>query len=110
MNLRQLDEDSFDTTIYDRGESCLVIFSRKSCHVCQAVVLILNELEPKHQGQFGFYYVDVEEQKSLFQRFSLKGVPQILFFEHGEYQGKLVGSVDDEQIEEKISGILGSAG
>jgi len=107
MSLQQLDPNSFEERIYDNEEACLVIFSRKSCHVCQEVVPVLVELAPKYQGEFGFYYVDVEEQKSLFQRFSLKGVPQILFFKDGEYQGKMAGKVEEEQIEEKIAEILG---
>ncbi|MEL7567214.1 MAG: thioredoxin family protein [Dehalobacterium sp.] len=107
MSLQQLNPQSFEEIIYDRGEACLVVFSRKTCHVCKEVVPMLEDLEPKYLGQFGFYYVDMEEHNSLFQRFSLKGVPQILFFNDGEYQGKIAGKVEDEQIEEKIAEILG---
>lgn len=103
MSLPQLNAKSFENKIYDSGEACLVVFSRKSCHVCKEVVPIVEELEPKYKSKFGFYYVDVEEDKSLFQSLSLKGVPQILFFRNGEYQGKLSGQVEEEDIEEKIA-------
>jgi len=106
MSLHPLDADSFEETIYGKGEACLVVFSRKNCYVCQAVVPVLEELEPKYQGKLAFYHVDVEEQKNLFQQFSLKGVPQILFYNDGEYQGKLAGKVEDDQIEEKIAEVL----
>lgn len=108
MSLQQLNPSRFEEIIYDKGEACLVIFSRKSCHVCKEVVSVLEELQPEYVGKFGFYYVDVEEDKSLFQRFSLKGVPQILFFNEGEYQGKLAGHVEDEKVEEKIAEVLES--
>ncbi len=107
MALEQLKPDSFDEIIYDSGEACLVVFSRKSCHVCKEVVPMLEELQPKYEGKFGFYYVDVEEDKGLYQRFSLKGVPQILFFNEGEYQGKMAGKVEEEAVEDKIAEILG---
>jgi thioredoxin 1 len=106
VSLKHLDVKSFEEIIYNKGEACLVIFSRQSCHVCQEVVGVLEDLVDQYEGKFGFYYVDVEEQKSLFQQFSLKGVPQILFFNEGEYQGKMAGSVEDEQIEEKIAEVL----
>ena len=93
MALQQLDKEGFQEKIYDNEESCLVIFSRKGCHVCQGVVPVLEELAPKYEGKFGFYYVDVEEEKLLFQSFSLKGVPQILFFKEGGYVGKMAGEV-----------------
>ncbi|WP_434511797.1 thioredoxin family protein [Desulfitobacterium sp. AusDCA] len=106
MTLKKLDSNSFEQIIYDNREHCLVIFSRKTCHVCQGVVPILEELKVKYEGRLGFYYVDVEEQKPLFQKFSLKGVPQILFFKDGEYQGKLAGAVDDEKVIDKITEVL----
>jgi thioredoxin 1 len=106
MSLPQLNSNSFEEKIFDAGEACLVVFSRKDCHVCKEVVPTLEEMQPNYEGEFGFYYVDVEEDKPLYQSFSLKGVPQILFFKDGEYEGKLSGKVEEEQIEEKIGEIL----
>ncbi|AEG60349.1 thioredoxin family protein [Desulforamulus ruminis] len=108
MSLQKLDAERFEEIIYDNCEPCLVIFSRKNCHVCKEVVPMLEELKPEYEGKFGFYYADVEEDKDLYQRFSLKGVPQILFFNEGEYQGKLAGNVDDEKVEDKIAEVLGA--
>ncbi|NLT96497.1 MAG: thioredoxin family protein [Clostridia bacterium] len=108
MSLQQLDTNLFEEIIYDNAEPCLVIFSRKNCHVCKEVLPMLEELKPRYEGKFGFYYVDVEESKNLFERFSLKGVPQILFFNHGMYKGKVAGKVDEDQVEEKIAEVLGA--
>ncbi|TGE39502.1 thioredoxin [Desulfosporosinus fructosivorans] len=108
MSLQQLNSTRFEEIIYDNCEPCLVIFSKKECHVCKVVVPMLEELKPQYEGKFSFYYVDVEEDKNLFQRFSLKGVPQILFFKDGKYQGKLAGKVEDETVEEKIAEVLGA--
>lgn len=106
MSLPQLVYKSFEEIIYGKAEKCLVIFSRKDCHVCKKVLSVLEELLTNYEGQFAFYYVDVEEDRQLYQSFSLKGVPQVLFFSEGEYQGKLAGEVEEEQIEEKIAEIL----
>lgn len=106
MCWRVLNNAEFENVIYDSGEPCLVIFSRESCHVCKDVILVLKDMKPKYEGKFSFYYVDVEDQKSLFKRFSLKGVPQILFFKDGEYQGKIAGAVDEEKVANKIADIL----
>ena len=108
MSLQQLNSNSFEETIYDNCEPCLVIFSRKNCHVCKEVVQMLEEFQPQYEGKFGFYYADVEEDKNLYNRLSLKGVPQILLFKEGEYQGTLAGNVEDEKVEEKIAEVLGS--
>ena len=102
MTLQKLNSANFDELIYDHEERCLVVFSRKTCHVCQSVVPIVEKLKPNYQDKFSFYYVDVEEENGFIQRFALKGVPQILFFNDGEYQGKLVGKVDGSQIEDTL--------
>lgn len=107
--MKKLDANSFDELIYDDGEPCLVMFSRKSCHVCQAVHPKIEELaeDEDYKGKFGFYEVDVEEQPGLFQRFSLKGVPQVLFFNDGEYAGKMAGEHPLDEYADKIEGIIG---
>ena len=107
MPLQQLNATLFEEIIYDNGDPCLVVFSRKNCHVCKEVVPMLEELQPKYEGKVGFYRVDVEEDKNLSQRFSLRGVPSIVFFNEGELQGKIAGNVEDEQVEEKIAEVLG---
>ena len=33
--MQDLNANSFEELIYDEGKPCLVMFSRKSCHVCQ---------------------------------------------------------------------------
>lgn len=108
MSLQQLDATRFEEIIYDNGDPCLVIFSRENCHVCKEVVPMLEELQPQYEGKFGFYYVDVEADKNLTQRFSLRGVPSIVFFNEGQLQGRLAGNVEEEEVAEKIADILGA--
>lgn len=107
MSLQQLHANRFEEIIYDNGEPCLVIFSRKNCHVCKEVTPLLEELQSHYEGKVGFYYVDVEEDKNLTQRFSLRGVPSLFFFNDGTLQGKLAGTIDEEQVKEKIANVLG---
>jgi Thioredoxin domain-containing protein len=106
MQLKPLNAQSFEKVVYDDCEPCVVVFSRKTCHVCQEVVPMVEELSGKYVDKCGFYHVDVEEEKGLFQRFSLKGVPQILLFNGGEYQGKKAGKVEEEVLAEKIDEML----
>lgn len=102
-----LNANSFEEIIYDDGKPCLVLFSRKSCHVCQEVHPMLEEIEEEYAGKdFGFYHVDVEDEKDLFNRFSLKGVPQVLFFNEGEFLGKFAGKKEEEVYTDKIEEIL----
>ncbi len=104
--LKKLEAEEFDKIVYEKAEPCLVVFMRKTCHVCENVVPVLEEMEEGQKGTCSFYAVDVEEQKQLFNRFSFKSIPQILFFKDGEYCSKLAGLVEEEAVEERISEVF----
>ncbi len=104
--LKKLDSDEFEKIVYEKETPCLVVFMRKTCHVCEEVVPVLEEMEDSQKDKCSFYAVDAEEQKNLFNRFSLKSIPQILFFNKGDYSAKLAGQVEEEAIEAKIAEVF----
>lgn len=108
MTLQQLESNRFDEVIYDNGEACLIAFTKKNCPVCKEVIPLLEDLQAQHKENFGFYTVDVEKSVNLSQRFSLKGVPSIIFFNDGALKGKLAGQIEEEQVEAKIAATLGA--
>ena len=98
--------NSFDEVINDKDKTSLVVFMKKNCHVCKEVINRLDELTEYYDGKIYFYQVDIEEDKELFKRFPLKGVPSLLFFQAGQFKGKLAGKLDDERIRKKIDELL----
>lgn len=105
--MQKLNFELFEEIVCDEGVPCVVVFSRQSCHVCKEVKPLLEEIVEEYQGKVSLYSVDVEEEKGLFKQFSLKGVPQALFFKDGELAGKLAGKAEDEEYKEKIDEIIG---
>lgn len=103
--METLNRVAFREIVEDDGEPCLVIFSRKSCHVCQAVHGKLDNLEGEY-SDVPFYEVDVETDPELQNKFSLKGVPHVLFFKDGEVLARLTGNHDEDEYAEKIEELL----
>ena len=66
--METLNRVAFREIVEDDGEPCLVIFSRKSCHVCQAVHGKLDSLEGEYPD-VPFYEVDVEAEPELQAKF-----------------------------------------
>ena len=86
----------------------MVLFSRKGCHVCQEVHPLLEEISEDYADtEFSFYNVGVDEQKDLFQKMALKGVPQALFFQGGEQVARISGKQNEDVYIEKIHEIHG---
>ncbi|MCO1602061.1 thioredoxin family protein [Desulfosporosinus nitroreducens] len=106
MELKKINAELFNKAIYDNNEACVVVFTRHDCHVCKEVVPRLEEVSEKYQAKLSFYALDVEQDKALFKSFSLKGVPQLLFFKDGEFYGKLAGDVEEEDMVGKIEELL----
>jgi thioredoxin 1 len=106
MGIAKVDSNGFDEAVYDNFETCLVAFTKKECHVCKDVFPRVEEIHGQFEGKMSFYSVDVEDEKDLYKRFSLKGVPQLLFFKDGEFEGKLAGDVDEDDIQEKIEELI----
>ena len=90
--MKKLNSRAFEEYIENDGETCLVIFSRKSCHVCQGVHAVLEDLEGDYKGKMPFYEVDVEEEAALFEKMMMKGVPQVVIFDNGDPVEKLAGN------------------
>lgn len=103
--MESLNRVAFQEIVEGDGEPCLVIFSRKSCHVCQAVHGKLDNLE-KEYTDVPFYEVDVEAEPELQNKFSLKGVPHVLFFRDGEVLDRLTGNHDEDEYADKIEELL----
>lgn len=96
----------FEKTTKDQ-EACVILFSRATCHICQQVTPMLEELETEYAGQpVSFYHVDAVTETQLMERLSLKGVPQVLFFQHGEFRGKYAGIREADEYKEKIETLL----
>lgn len=94
--MKKLNAAAFREYVENEEEMCIVTFSRKSCHVCQSIHMVLEDLELDYKDKILFYEVDVEEEPALFEKMMLKGVPQVCIFSDGEVLEKLAGSHEDE--------------
>lgn len=102
-----LNEKKFNEKVYQNQESCVVFFSKPSCPICQQVVPIMDKLEQQYSGQkIQFYNVDAIAEKSLMDRLSLKGVPQVAFFQKGDFSSKFAGIRDESDYIKKIEELL----
>lgn len=95
--MESLNIRAFEEIVENEGRPCLVIFSRETCNVCQEVHAMLDDimLDYRESG-FGFFYVDVEEEEALMNRYKIQGVPQVLFFDGGNLKKQLAGRHDEE--------------
>lgn len=102
-----LDQGLFNEKISRNQESCVILFSKPGCPICQQVTPIIEEMEKEYaESDVHFYHVDSVKEKELMSRMFLKGVPQVLFFKNGDFHGKYAGIRDEDEYRNSLKDLL----
>jgi len=69
----------------------LVDFFSNSCPPCRRLSPIINELADEYKGRAVICKVDVTRVRELAQKYSIRGIPAVLFFAEGKEAARLIG-------------------
>ncbi|MGC9308443.1 MAG: thioredoxin [Thermoplasmatota archaeon] len=72
------------------------------CGPCKLVEPILEELDEEMDG-IAFGKVNVDENQDLARQYSIMSIPTLLVFKGGEMEDMLVGAMEKDVLQEKIS-------
>ncbi|ATW27378.1 thioredoxin family protein [Candidatus Formimonas warabiya] len=106
-SLNPISPGDFDQLTFDSPVPVTVFFGAERCQVCKELLPTVEEIARDYAGKMNFYWVDVDEYKTLATRFRLRGIPQILIFHQGEIKERIGGLAEKEAIQEKIDSVLG---
>ena len=96
----------FDKLTFDSNTPSLVMFGAGRCNVCKELLPTVQELAVEYAGKMNVYWVDVDQHRSLFKRFRLRGIPNLIIFNKGEIQDRMGGLLTKEQLTEVIDRVL----
>ena len=72
------------------------------CGPCKLVEPVLEELDEEMDG-IAFGKVNVDENQDLARQYSIMSIPTLLVFKGGEMEDMLVGAMEKDVLQEKIS-------
>ncbi|WP_407310159.1 thioredoxin family protein [Desulfosporosinus sp. SB140] len=101
--LTSISASEFDRVTFDSSIPSLVFFGAERCHVCKELLPTVEETLSNYKGKINGFWVDVDQNKPLFQRFRLKGIPNLLLISQGEVKYKFGGLSTKEELMEKIN-------
>ena len=78
-------------------------FTADWCSPCKRTRPIVEELR-REQTTAIFQIIDVDDNSTLANTFSIKSVPTFILFEDGIEKSRVIGSQTKEQLEEFING------
>jgi thioredoxin 1 len=98
---------SFDEQVLRASGPVCVDFWATWCGPCRALAPVLEELEGElaHRGA-RIVKVNIEESPEIAARYSVRGVPSLLFFKGGELKNFLAGARPKEAVRGAIEELL----
>lgn len=96
----ELSGKSFEEKI-KRG-TILVDFFAEWCMPCLMMTPVIDEMAEKFDGKIDFCKVNIDENASLADKFSVMSIPTLIVFKNGKEIDRLIGSQPADVLEEKL--------
>ncbi len=99
------DETELDLLLVN--ESLLVVdFTASWCGPCKLVAPLMDQLADEYGDQIKVFKLDLDSNKPVAKRFSIRSIPAVLFFKDGELTETLIGVKPYEDFSSVVAGLL----
>jgi thioredoxin 1 len=98
----EISECEFHETINNGSGTVVVDFFAEWCMPCLMIAPVIEELACK-LSNVKFARVNVDENQTLSNKFSINSIPCLIVFKEGKEVERILGALPEEVLEEKIS-------
>ncbi len=102
-----INEASFEKAVINSPIPVLVDFWAPWCGPCKMIAPLLDEIAKESDGRFRVTKINIDDDPALMQRFGIRGVPTLLFFNKGEERDRIVGIAPKKAILDKLDTLAG---
>ncbi len=100
-----IDADNFEQEVLQDEQVVLVDFGAEWCPPCKAIAPAIEELATEYEGVAKVGKLDVDENKSLAERYAIGSIPTLLFFRDGEVVDRIQGLVPKSELDRKLASL-----
>jgi thioredoxin 1 len=101
-NLKEINNENFDKEVLNSTIPVIADFWAPWCGPCQRLAPILEEVAKKYSTQIKFVKINTDENPELASKFSITGIPTLIFFKDGKEVKRSVGVISQKDLEGKI--------
>jgi thioredoxin 1 len=99
---RVLSDDGFEKELLQTSGLSLVDFWAEWCGPCKALGPTIESIAEEYAGSVNVFKMDVDANPQTPAKFSIRGIPTVLFFKNGKLVDQLVGNHPRETIVKTI--------
>jgi thioredoxin 1 len=103
-----VNEASFERAVLKSPIPVLVDFWAAWCGPCKMIAPVLEEIAKESADRFRVVKVNIDDEPALQQRYSIRGVPTLLFFNDAQVRYQIVGVAPKKTILEKLEKLISS--
>ena len=103
MATNKTNDQNFKTDVLESKEPVLVDFWAEWCGPCKAIATSLEELSEEMSNKLKVVKINVDENPSTSQAYSIRSIPALIIFKSGEMVDSLIGAVSLEELEDLVT-------
>ena len=93
-----VDDAGFEREVLQSDVPVVLDFWAEWCPPCRALAPTFEELAGRYAGAVKFLKLNVDENSGVPQRYGIKGIPTLIFFEGGQEAERLVGAAGKDAL------------
>ncbi|MDF2570582.1 MAG: trxA 2 [Sporomusa sp.] len=105
-NVVNANENNFQEEVLDAAKPVLVDFWAPWCGYCTRLAPIMDELAQEMSDQIKVAKVNVDESRSLAQKYGVMSLPTMVIFKNGEQVETLTGYMPKANIATKVEKVI----
>ena len=94
-----VDDAAFEREVLGSEVPVVLDFWAEWCPPCRALAPTFEELAKQYEGRVRFLKLNVDENSQVPQRFGIKGIPTLIFFDGGREVERIVGASSKAALE-----------